>query len=161
MAGGWFKRGWEPGLTTLDEWWFWSTQYIYDDGTTKLPAEYPEWTRAVADFTRNVAKQDPSPFWKFGRLIEEHAKLRPRISQMPVTVSLDDLWWAAETSYQLKDLLWSMGTTNKRAGRPKSETTKRVEKLLSEKLETDPITERVKTSAANVRQIRHRTKRKT
>lgn len=159
----WIKPTWEVGYDILEDWWFASTQYFYNDGDFELPTEYERWTNHLVKFVRDVAKQDPTSFWDVGRLIAEHAHLGNVVGERyPVT--LHQIWNAIDRAVILKDWLLVNGVTNRKPavrGRKKTKTTVRVEELLSDGLDVNAITERIETSAPNVRRIRSNLKRKT
>ena len=159
MPGGYYKRGWKTGLELLDKWWCCSCTYHYQNiGTVDMPKDYRKWTYELVEFTRDVAKQDPTPFWTVGRLIDDHAGITPSIGELSTTMR--DIEHALHNAVLLKDYLFKVGTTDRRAGRKKSPKTEEVEGLIDKKLNVNTIQSEARISAAAIRQIKHRQKRR-
>lgn len=157
----WYRAGWEAGLNSLELWWACSTEYISSNGGCRLPENYRQLTREVVRLAQDNAKVDPTPLRKLGLLIEHHAEVPPAIGRMPITVSFDELWMAAELAVSSKDAICAKGITNRRPGRKVHPATAKVQRLLSEGLSVDEIATRTGKSAANIRTIHSRMKQKS
>lgn len=159
---GWYKRGWEAGLTTLDEWWFWSVQYHrYPISPLEMPSDYRRWTCELVDFVINVAKLDPTPFDRVGRLIDDHAGLSPKIGEARAT--LRDIECALDDAVLLKHRLYRAGITDKKPklGRQKSDAVSRAEEMLQEGCEREEINLETGLSVDHISVIKCRMKPKT
>lgn len=154
-----YRRGWEAGLENLETWWASSTEYVQSSGCCRLPEGYRKLTDSVTKFAREKARIDDTPLRRLGLLIEHHAELPPAISRLPIHVSNDELWLAAEFACSAKDKIFAAGIAEKRTGRKVDRETERVRKMLADDLSVDAITKRTGKSAGNVRTIRSRMKR--
>lgn len=152
-----YRRDWEAGLEALESWWQISTEYVRLNGENFLPTDYRRLSEEVLAFARNVAKIDASRLQELALMVDNHAKAPPAISRLPITVSIDQLWLAAEMAVTTKDQLFAAGIVRNRprtTGRPKSPERIKAEKMIKDGHDNDAVQKRTGLSVGFVRKIR-------